>query len=305
MTPKNQIEEQSSTSYVIDTMSSGDGTVIHYKQLGKGPGIIMLHGSMESSGSHRELASALADAFTIYLPDRRGHHAGGSKCYSMEKEVQDLDALLKKTGARYVFGVSSGGLICLQGALTLSSIRKCIVYEPALVLNSQVNSNFLPRYDKEIAEGNIAAALVTAMKGARLGPALFNIIPRRLIEMLTRATMKMEEKKASPGDITMRMLAPTLRYDFQLVAEMANSLDIFRAIKAEVLLLGGSKSPAWLRAALEPLAKTIPHVRRVEFPGLGHGGSSDESTTNSGGNPKLVAKEIRHFLLEKKGSGEV
>jgi len=33
--------------------------------------------------------------------------------------MQDLDALLEHTGARYVFGVSSGGLICLQAALNL------------------------------------------------------------------------------------------------------------------------------------------------------------------------------------------
>jgi len=62
-------------------------------------------------------------------------------------------------------------------------------------------------------------------------------------------------------------------------------------------LLGGSKSPGWLKSALEPLAKTIPHAQRIELPGLGHGGSSDEGMTNKGGNPKLVAQEIRRFLL--------
>ena len=103
--------------------------------------------------------------------------------------MQDLDALLEHTGARYVFGVSSGGLIRLQAALKLSSIEKCIVYEPALILNGQVDTDFLPRYNKKIADGNTAAALVTAMKGARLGPPLFNRIPRRLIEMLTKTAM--------------------------------------------------------------------------------------------------------------------
>jgi hypothetical protein len=34
----------------------------------------------------------------------------------------------------------------------------------------------------------------------------------------------------------------------------------------------------------------------VEFPGLDHGGSSDISATNRGGNPELVAQELKRFF---------
>ncbi len=81
-----------------------------------------------------QLAEALADSFTIYLPDRRGRGLSGpyGKEYSVQEDVDDLDALLTKTGAHYVFGVSSGGIICLEAALKLPAIQKAAVYEPPL-----------------------------------------------------------------------------------------------------------------------------------------------------------------------------
>ncbi len=97
------------------------------------------------------------------------------------------------------------------------------------------------------------------------------------------------------------MLALTLHYDFQLVIEMAEKLESFKDIRAEVLLLGGSKSPAYFRVALDALEKVLPHVTRIEFPGLGHGGSGN---TNRGGKPQQVAQELRKFFLPNPIIGE-
>ncbi len=148
--------------------------------------MVFLHGAMESAQSHMQLATALADAFTVYLPDRRGRGLSGpfENEYSIQKEVDDLDALLTKTGAHDVFGVSSGGVICLQAALSLPAIHKAALYEPALIVNGSISTAFLPRYDREIAQGKVAAALVTGMKGAQMGPPIFNAMPRWLLESL-------------------------------------------------------------------------------------------------------------------------
>ena len=105
-----------------------------------------------------------------------------------------------------------------------------------------------------------------------------------------------EDKTAKLGDVTMRMLAPTLHYDFALVAEMAETLATFKVVPAEVLLLGGGKSPAWLKAALDALMTVLPHAQRVTFPELDHGGSSDPSATNRGGRPAVVAEALRRFF---------
>jgi hypothetical protein len=62
------------------------------------------------------------------------------------------------------------------------------------------------------------------------------------------------------------------------------------------MLLGGSKSPAYLKQALDALEQAIPQVRRVEFPGLDHGGSSDLGPTNRSGDPQRVAQELLRFF---------
>jgi pimeloyl-ACP methyl ester carboxylesterase len=292
---KNQSPATAREHSTTGSVTSKDGTTIGYRQLGHGPGVVLLHGAMSSAHNHIQLAEALADTFTVYVPDRRGRGLSGpySEDYSIQKDVEDMDALLTKTGAHNVFGLSSGAIILLQAALTLPAIHKAAIFEPPLFMNDSVPAAVLTRFDKEIAQGKVAAALITGMKGAQMGPPIFNVMPRWLLELLTSMLMASEDKKAKGDYVPMRALAPTLHYDFQLVVEMSGKLESFRAIRAGVLLLGGSKSPAFLKAALDALEKVLPQAKRVELPGLNHAASWN---TDRGGQPERVAQELRRFF---------
>jgi pimeloyl-ACP methyl ester carboxylesterase len=288
------------TPYTTGTITARDGVTLGYRQLGHGPGVVMLHGAMESAASHLQLAQGLADQHTVYLLDRRGRGLSGpfAADYSIQSEVDDLSDLLSTTGARDVFGVSAGGLICLQAALALPAIQHVAVYEPALITGNDPNpAAALRRFDRELAAGNLPAALVTGMLGAQMGPAFLRLMPRWLLEAFTRQGMAAEERQAAPGAVTMRQLAPTLHYDFALVAALARQQERFRAVQQPVLLLGGSRSPRFLKAGLAALERILPHARRVEFAGLDHGGSSDLSATNRHGDPARVAVELRRFYV--------
>jgi pimeloyl-ACP methyl ester carboxylesterase len=291
-----------SRRYSTGAVVSKDGTTIGYRQLGRGPGLVVLHGAMESAASHMQLAEALVDSYTVYLPDRRGRGLSGpyGKPYGVREDVEDLDALLAKTGAHDVFGVSSGAIICLEAALAIPAIQKAAIFEPPLMIDGPAPTAWLTRFDREIAQGKVAAAMITGMKGAEMGPPMLNLIPRWLLERMTTMMMASEDKKAGADDVTMRLLAPTLHYDFQLVIEMAGPLERFRTVRAEVLLLGGSKSPAYLTRAVDALEKVVPHVTRVEFPGLGHDASGNADRR---GHPERVARELRRFFGEGKNSG--
>lgn len=299
MKPKTSVKDQSTVAapehYITGSVTSKDGATIGYRQLGHGPGVVLLHGAFESAQSHMQLAEALADIFTVYLPDRRGRGMSGlySKDYGIQKDVEDMDALLAKTGAHYVFGVSSGAIIWLHAALTLPAIHKAAIFEPPLSINGSLDYSWLTRYESELAQGKVASALVAAMKGAQMGPPIFNAMPGWLLESLTKMMMGSEDKKAKGDDVTMRMLAPTFHYDGQLVVETEGALESFKAIRAEVLLLGGSTSPAYLKVALDALEKVLPHAKRIEFPGLGHGASGN---SDRGGQPERVAQELRRFF---------
>lgn len=285
--------------YPTGFVTSKDGTSIGYRQYGHGPGLVLVQGAMGTAHNFHQLAGTLANAFTVFVPDRRGRglSSNAGKDYSIQKEVEDLDTLLTKTDTHNVFGLSSGAIISLQAALTLSAIHKLAIFEPPLFINGTLPTALVARYEREIAQGQVAAALITGMQAGKFGPPIFNIMPRWLLESFVNRIMKIEGKEG-PGDYaSMRELASTLRNDFQLVGAMSDKLENFSAVHTKVLLLGGSRSPAYLKTALGALEKVLPNARRIELPGLGHAAAWNyDSQRNPDGRPEVVAQELRRFF---------
>ena len=58
--------------YVLGNVTSRDGTQIGYRQIGSGPGVVLVQGAMGTARNYDELARLLAKDFTVYVPDRRG-----------------------------------------------------------------------------------------------------------------------------------------------------------------------------------------------------------------------------------------
>ena len=104
---------------------SSDGTTIGFRCMGQGPSVVLLHGGVNASQHMTKLGRALADAYTVFLPDRRGRGMSGPFAdYSIDREDEDLAALVERTGAEYVFGPANGGLFALHGAVGLGQVRK-------------------------------------------------------------------------------------------------------------------------------------------------------------------------------------
>jgi pimeloyl-ACP methyl ester carboxylesterase len=294
---------QAAAGMTAGAATSADGTTIGYLRVGTGPAAVLLHGGNESARSHAQLALALADAFTVYLPDRRGRGLSGPPRagHGLRTEVEDLTAVVAQAGAELVFGVSTGALIALSAARAGSGIRRVAAYEPALLLRDVSRyTGWLGRFDRELAAGKVAAGLITSLHGLDLAPPAFRLMPRPLAQALTNAAMKSEDGKVGPGDVTMRQLAPTVRYEGRLLAETAGTLAGFADVTAEVLLLGGDmKRPGFIRPAFDALGQTLPRSRQAVFAGLDHGGSSDRGPANRGGQPAVVAPEIRAFFAQR------
>ncbi len=283
----------STRAYTIGSTTSADGTTIGYRQIGSGPGILLLPSGMQASQHYMRLATALSDAFTVYVVDRRGREPSGphGDQYCMTRECEDVDALLAQTGAHFVFGHSSSGLIALQAALTLPSIRKVAIYEPPLSLHGSISTSWIPRFDREIAEGKLASALITFIKADNLSR-----LPRWVLLPLLKWYLPREKKTLLPNDIPMEALIPTQRFDGLLVKEMDGSLENFALVHADVLLLGGAKSPTFLRDILDALNHTLPQVKRIEYPDLDHS-APNQSRPNQEG-PERVADDLRAFFRQ-------
>jgi pimeloyl-ACP methyl ester carboxylesterase len=112
----NAMTKRQLAPYTKGFVTSADGNRIGYRQLGSGPGVVLLHGGVNSSQHLMRLGSALAGTFTVDIPDRRGRGLSGpiGADYGLRTEDEDLAALLKQTGARNVFGVADGALFALQ-----------------------------------------------------------------------------------------------------------------------------------------------------------------------------------------------
>lgn len=291
--------DTTTTTMTHGHVTSRDGTRIGYLRVGRGPAVVVVHGANESARSHTALAAALADEFTVYLPDRRGRGLSGpfGPGHDLSTEVDDAAAVLDESGAERVFGVSMGGLVALEVARTLPAVRRTAVYEPALLPRAGRYTDWLPRFDREIAAGDVAAALVTSMDGLDLAPPALRLMPRRLLVALTERLLAAEDRKATADAVTMRRLAPTLHHDAALLAETAGTAARYADVTSDVLLLQGTRrGPAFLAPALDSLARTLPSSTRVVLPGLDHGGSSDPGPANRHGRPDVVAEALRPFF---------
>jgi pimeloyl-ACP methyl ester carboxylesterase len=279
-----------SLPYTTAAVVSNDGTTIGYRQLGTGPSVILLHGGMEASQHLLQLATLLSDRFTVTVPDRRGRGMSGSfgEQYSVTKDCEDIAALVEHTGAERIFGLSSGALIVLRSALVVPSLKWVALYEPPLSLKGSVPTSWVARYDREIAQGRFPQALATVMKGIQVEP-IFAALPRWLLVPLFTLSMRFQDD-VKGDDVSIKSLIPTMQYDMVVVRETADTLPDYEGLPARVLLLGGSKSPSFLKTALGTLARTLPHVERVTFPGLDHLGPTND------GKPSIVAAELRKFF---------
>jgi len=289
-----KVWEQHMATWTRRSVPGWRGSAISFRALEastRRPGVVVLHGGMKSSQDMMALARELASDFDVYVVDRRGrgpsaaHEAG----FSVDAEVEDIGAVIVATGARFAFGLSSGALVTLRtAARSTPTLQRIALYEPPFDIEGSVPLKFVGQFEAELAQGKRAKALITALKGMQVEP-LFTWLPRIVLEPILSLIMRLQSE-GDADDVPIRALVPTLRYDFQIIDEMRDSLQDYTALQCKVLLLGGTKSPAFLRAALDALQAALPNVERVTLDGLRHDGPEDD------GSPKLVAVQLRRFF---------
>ena len=94
----------------MQTITSRDGTIIVYETHGTGPALIIVPGalSVRNFASMPHLVELLAEHFTVFHYDRRGKgDSGDTKPYAVEREFEDLAALIDAAGGEaFVYGHS-------------------------------------------------------------------------------------------------------------------------------------------------------------------------------------------------------
>lgn len=279
--------EKYTTGYVM----SKDGTRVGYRQTGSGPGVILVHGGMMTSKNFMKLARFLSNEFTVYIPDRRGRGLSGpfGPNYGIGSESEDLQALIHKTATDKIFGLSSGAICVLQTAIIEPALKKVVLYEPPIPVNGTDPAAWGSRYESALSRGNFGKAMFTAIKGTD-DPSLFTALPGFLIAPLLNIAINANAKKQAGDDVPLKSLIPTMHYDLILVRESSGVIDRCKEIKAEMLLMGGTRSQRYLKLALDTLSTALPQAKRVELRGLGHTAADNDNS------PEKIAKELIVFF---------
>ena len=114
-----------------ESVTSEDGTPIAYWRSGKGPPLVLVHGTSADHSRWKPVLPAFEERFTVYAIDRRGRGASGdSEDYSIEREFEDVAAVVDSVGElANLLGHSYGAVCALEAALLTQNVRKLVLYE--------------------------------------------------------------------------------------------------------------------------------------------------------------------------------
>src|SRR5690242_17165787 len=108
----------------MKTVTSKDGTTIAFDQVGEGPTIVQVNGALgtRSHAAPDSMADNLSKQFMVIDYDRRGRgDSGDTQPYAVQREIEDIEALIDWAGgSAFLFGNSSGAILALEAARVLS-----------------------------------------------------------------------------------------------------------------------------------------------------------------------------------------
>lgn len=155
----------------MNRVRSKDGTSIAYERIGTGPALILVGGGLDDGSENAPLANELAKAFTVYNYARRGRGASSDTLpYAVQREIEDIDALIAETGGTTrLYGVSSGGALALEATAAGLAIDRLAVYEVPYCIADEMRQRsqwFLERLGPALASGQPGAGLDLFMRFA-------------------------------------------------------------------------------------------------------------------------------------------
>jgi pimeloyl-ACP methyl ester carboxylesterase len=116
------------------TITSADGTRLAARHSGRGSPIVLVHGALGSIDTFLLVEGLLAERHSVWVYSRRGRGGSGDgPRYSLDREVEDVSAVLAAAGDHaHLLGHSGGAIYCLLAATHHASLRSLVLYEPPL-----------------------------------------------------------------------------------------------------------------------------------------------------------------------------
>jgi pimeloyl-ACP methyl ester carboxylesterase len=253
---------------VAQKIRSADGTEIAFERVGQGPPLVIVGGAWNTRHSGAELAERLADSFTVYTYDRRGRgDSGDTPPYAVEREIEDLEAVIEAAGgSAALFGHSSGGALALETTARGLSVSKLAVYEPPYIVDDSrppLVDDYIEHLEELTAAGKrreIVGYFMTEAVG----------MPAEMVEGMLQ----------SPMVASMEPVAHTVSYDGRVMLRGSMHgeplpVEWRDSVTVPTLVMGGGNSPEWLHNACRALVVLLPDVSYRTLEGQDHAAAPD------------------------------
>jgi pimeloyl-ACP methyl ester carboxylesterase len=248
----------------MQKVTSKDGTQIAYDRQGQGPAVILVDGALcfRSFGPMPRLARLLESDFTVFTYDRRGRGDSGNgsntASHPIDREVEDLDALIKAAGnSAYLCGLSSGACLVLEAAIQLGDkVKKLALYEAPYRSGSDAFQEWSD-YRKQLAE------LLAA--GRRSDAATL------FMQFVGTPAEQINGMRQAPVWAVFEAVAPTLAYDAEDIGENRSvPTKRIARVTAPTLAMNGSASFPFMYDSAKTIANTVPQGQLCTLEGQRH-----------------------------------
>jgi pimeloyl-ACP methyl ester carboxylesterase len=241
----------------LNRVTSSDGTTIAFDRSGEGPAVILVCGGSTDRSANAPLAALLAEHFTVFNYDRRGRGDSGETApYAVEREVEDLEALISEAGgSAFVYGTSSGAALALEAAASGLPITKLALWEPPFFLEGRPRppADTATTYTRLVSEGRRGDAVEYFMsKVVGLPP-----------EFVAGA-------RTQPFWASQEALAHTLAYDATIMGDYSLPTGRAAAVTVPTLVIDGGASFGFMGESADALADALPDGRRRTLDGQEH-----------------------------------
>jgi len=251
--PDNPNQRRTNTRIV----TSKDGTPIAYDLSGKGPAVILVCGGSVDHTVNAPLAALLAEHFTVFNYHRRGRgDSGDTPPYAVEREVEDIDAVLAAAGgSAYLYGTSSGAALALEAARQLpTKIKKLALWEPPYFVSyPRPPADTAKTYTELVAAGRRGDAVEYFMAKVVGLPAEF-----------------VAQARESPWWPAQEALAHTLAYDATIMGDYSLPTERVASVKASTIVITGGASFPFIHETADAIVNTLPEGRRRTLEGQTH-----------------------------------
>lgn len=231
----------------MNTVISKDGSRIAYVKSGSGPAFILIDGAFCSKdfGPAKKLAPQLAQHFTVFAYDRRARgDSGDNQPYAIEREIEDIAALIDKVGgSASIFAISSGAILALKAAASGLNIEKLALLEPPFVGNKN-GARAIDAFQQLkhlVDSGRKEEACKFYLRKVIGLPA---IVP--FVLSFTRDWAKMKAN------------ANSLPYDAALCGDFSIPKELLKNVTTPSLVIASSKSPKTLQLPAKEVAELLP-----------------------------------------------